>query len=167
MKDARLRNRRRQYRAIMLVAMLGTLALGGGALAAEPVGPDLTEKLRGLLVREMVAIESAMLDIYSAIVQGNHTTVAQQGQAIHDSFILKLSLTKEDRQDLKAAVPQEFLQLDARFHKLAALLAKAGEEESTQEQVEIFNRMTESCIACHSRYVTDRFEGLQNQLLPE
>ena len=155
----------RPYRAIVSIAILGSLTLAGSAIAAEPVGPKLTGKLRGLLIQEMVQIESAMLHTYSAIVQGNHATVAQQGQAIHDSFILAQSLTEQDHQDLTAALPEEFLEMDTQFHKLAALLAQAGENKNSQGQVDVFNRMTEACVVCHSRYVTDRFDGLNNQSL--
>lgn len=75
-------------RAIASAVIVSVLALTGGSSLAEPVGPDLGVKLRGLLVKERIEIESAMRITYSAIIQGNHATVAQQGQAIHDSFIL-------------------------------------------------------------------------------
>ncbi|TLF52312.1 hypothetical protein FEI13_05445 [Halomonas urmiana] len=144
-----------------------TLTAGSVAGDAEPVGPDLTDKLRGLLVKEMVEIEVAMQETYSAIVQGRHDEVARRGQAIHDSFILEQSLTPQDRRDLKGAVPAEFLELDARLHRLAASLAEAGRERNTPRQVDLFGRMTDSCVACHSRYVTDRFGGLEAPSLPE
>ncbi|HSH47820.1 MAG TPA: cytochrome c [Halomonas sp.] len=156
-----------RLRTAASVALLASLALSATAVAAEPVGPNLTEKLRGLLVKEMVEIESAMQETYSAIIQGRHDEVAQKGQAIHDSFILEQSLTEQDEQDLVAAVPEEFLQMDAHFHQLAAALAEAGKQQDTLAQVNTFNRMTESCVACHSRYVTDRFEGLEGQSFPE
>ena len=165
MMSTRSRNHGRWSRAIVSAAMLASLALSG-AVAAEPVGPDLTDKLRGLLVKEMVEVEMAMKETYSAIIQGRHDEVAQKGQAIHDSFILEQSLTKQDRQDLKAAVPEGFLQIDERLHQLAATLAEAGKQKDTQTQVNTFNRMTESCVACHSRYATDRFEGLEGQSFP-
>jgi len=136
-------------------------------LNTAAAGPVLSPKLRGLLVQEMVEIQFAMQVVFSAIVQGNHATVAQQGQAIHDSFIMAQSLTEQDRQDLVASVPEGFLQMDKRFHQLAASLAKAGEQKDTQEQVKVFSWMTESCVACHSRYVTDRFDGLSNPPLPQ
>ncbi|WP_227370087.1 hypothetical protein [Halomonas sp. M20] len=156
-------NKGQACRAILSAAIAVSLTWSAGAVAAEPVGPRLTEKLRGLLVKEMVEIESAMQETYSAIIQGKHDEVAQKGQAIHDSFILEQSLTEQDRQDLMAAVPKEFLQMDERLHQLAASLAEAGKQQDSQAQVETFNRMTESCVACHSRYVTDRFEGLEGQ----
>jgi cytochrome c553 len=161
------RNRRICSRAIVFALMVGGVVAAGDVIAAEPVGPQLTDKLRGLLVKEMVEIEAAMHETYSAIIQGKHDEVAQKGQAIHESFILEQSLTEQDRQDLKAAAPAEFLQMDERFHRLSASLAAAGRQQNTQEQVEVFNRMTESCVACHSRYVTHRFERLQDQPLPE
>nr|WP_298413735.1 hypothetical protein [uncultured Halomonas sp.] len=156
-------NKRQTCQAILSAAMVASLASGEAVIAAEPVGPELTDKLRGLLVREMVEIESAMQETYSAIIQGRHDEVAQKGQAIHDSFILEQSLTEQDEQDLMAAVPEEFLQMDERLHQLAASLAEAGKQKNTEKQLETYNRMTESCVACHSRYVTDRFEGLQGQ----
>lgn len=154
-------------RAVAAAAILPGLVLSGSVIAAEPVGPGLTAKLRGLLVMEMVQIEAAMRDTYGAIIRGNHATVAQKGQAIHDSFILGQSLTEQDHRDLEAAVPEEFLQMDERFHELAASLAEAGAQKNAQKQVEVFSRMTESCVVCHSLYATDRFGGLQNQRVPE
>lgn len=160
-------HRRGRGRGVALA--LGTLiALGAStaSLAAEPIRPDLTPKLQGLLQQEMIQIELAMQEVYSAMLQGQHAVVAEKGQSIHDSFILEQSLTDEDRQDLKAAVPQEFLQLDGYLHELSASLAEAGRAEDTPRQVEIFGRMTESCVACHSAYVTDRFEGLEGADIP-
>ncbi|MFG6158816.1 hypothetical protein ACGTNG_08410 [Halomonas sp. 1390] len=158
---------RRCRRAIVGAAILGMVTAGSVAGAAEPVGPDLTEKLRGLLVKEMVEIEAAMQATYSAIIQGRHDEVAGHGQAIHDSFILEQSLTQQDRRDLKDAVPAAFLQLDARLHELAASLAEAGRQRNTPKQVDVFHHMTQSCVACHSRYVTDRFAGLEAQPVPD
>ncbi|SEK75219.1 hypothetical protein SAMN04488129_10484 [Halomonas daqiaonensis] len=149
-------------RAAIVLGTLVALGVSATSLAAEPVRPELTPKLQGLLKKEMIQIELAMQDVYSAILQGRHTTVAEKGQSIHDSFILEQSLTDQDRQELKAAVPPEFLQMDAYLHELSASLAEAGRTEDTPGQVELFGRMTESCVACHSTYVTDRFEGLKS-----
>ncbi|CAM4210988.1 hypothetical protein VRRI112168_17975 [Vreelandella rituensis] len=153
-------------RTVALVSsfMLATLV---SSVAAEPVGSDLTPKLRGLLIKEMIQVELAMHEVFSAIVQGRHAMVAEKGQSIHDSFIMAQSLTDEDRQDLKASVPPEFLQIDTYLHELSASLAEAGHAEDTPRQVELFGRMTETCVACHSAYVTDRFEGLEASDVPE
>lgn len=157
----------RRRRGVALV--LGSLAAMGAtmaSLAADPVRPDLSPKLQGLLKQEMIQVEQAMQTAYSAIVQGRHAVVAEKGQSIHDSFILEQSLTDADRRDLKAAVPPAFLKMDAYLHELSASLAEAGRAEDTPRQVELFARMTESCVACHSAYVSDRFEGLEASKVP-
>ncbi|WP_280550366.1 hypothetical protein [Halomonas sp. 11-S5] len=148
--------------ALALVALVASAS----SLAAEPVRPDLTPKLQGLLQKEMIQVELAMHEVYSAIIQGRHAVVAEKGQAIHDSFILSQSLTDQDRQDLKAAVPAEFLEMDGYLHELSASLAEAGRAGNTARQVALYGRMTESCVACHSTYVTDRFEGLEGADIP-
>ncbi|SFR42187.1 Cytochrome C' [Marinobacter daqiaonensis] len=133
------------------------LALAISPLAAEPVTPDLTDKLRRLLQEEMRSIQGAMTSIHSAMVMGQHEAVAQSAQQIHDSFILKQSLTEQDRKDLVSAVPEGFIELDKEFHRLAASLAEAGRNRNTNEQHRIFGEMTGNCLECHSEYVSKRF----------
>lgn len=145
----------------LLVACLSVLTLVAVPAAAEDVTAELTTKLRGLLQKEMIEIEAAMKDVYSAIIRGNHELVTEKGQAIHDSFILAQELTAEDRQALKAALPEAFLKLDQKFHGQAEKLAAAGENENTGEQKRLFDRMTDTCVSCHSRFVDERFSGLK------
>lgn len=164
--DPLIRACSRRRIAVMAAGALVGLGLSAASVAAEPVRPDLTPKLQGLLKKEMIQIELAMQEVYTAMLQGKHGVVAEKGQSIHDSFILEQSLTDQDRQDLKAAVPQEFLQMDGYFHKLSASLAEAGRAQDTARQLEVYRRMTESCAACHSAYVTDRFEGLEDAEIP-
>lgn len=133
------------------------LTLSFAAPAAEPVTPKLTDKLDRLLREEMRSIQTAMGQIHSAIVMGQHEKVAQQAQNIHDSFILQQSLTDQDRKDLMSAVPEGFIELDKEFHKLAASLAEAGRNDETEKQLKLFGKMTGNCIQCHSTYVSDRF----------
>lgn len=129
----------------------------GDAAAQEPVYPKLTPKLQDLLRREMISVEEASQQILSALVAGDDQRVAELAQQIHDSFILQQEMTPEDRKDLMAAVPEEFVQMDRRFHKLSADLARAAEDANMELQHERFGRMLEACTACHSRYATDRF----------
>ncbi|PAU81716.1 hypothetical protein CK501_00770 [Halovibrio salipaludis] len=145
----------------LLAACLTLATLVAAPAMAEDVTSELNPKLRGLLQQEMVGIEAAMKEIYSAIIRGNHEVVKEKGQAIHDSFILAQELTDEDRQALKAAVPRAFLKLDQKFHKQAGKLANAGVEKNTRKQKQLFDRMTESCVSCHSRFVDERFSGLK------
>lgn len=137
--------------------------LGGTAslYAQEAVGPRLTPKLKGLLVKEMQAVLGAQQTILKAIVQGEHETVAQQARQIHNSFILKQSLTPEDRKDLQAAVPEGFILTDRAFHEAAAALADAALMGDSEAQLDQFAKMNNFCLTCHSRYAVDRFPGLQ------
>ena len=130
------------------------------SVQAEDVTSKLNPKLRGLLQQEMIGVETAMKQVYSAIIRGNHEVVQDKGQAIHDSFILEQELTAQDRKDLKAAVPKPFLKLDQTFHRQAEKLAEAGREKNTRKQKQLFDRMTNSCVSCHSRFVNERFSGL-------
>ncbi len=137
-----------------------TAGLSQQALSADPVTPQLTDKLSRLLQQEMRSIQGAMASIHVALVTGEHEKVATTAQQVHDSFILAQALTEQDREDLMAAVPQGFLKLDKDFHKLAERLVNAAEDQDTQQQFTLYSEMTQSCIACHSQYVADRFGGL-------
>jgi len=137
--------------------MLLGLTVSTSSMAAEPVTPELTDKLRELLQQEMRAVQGAMASIHSAMVMGQHAAVAENAQRIHDSFILQQSLTEQDRKDLMSAVPEGFIQLDKEFHQLAASLAAAGRDEDTRKQQALFNDMTGNCVECHGTYVSNRF----------
>lgn len=144
-----------------LILVAASLSLS--TLAADPVTPNLTDKLSQLLKQEMRSVQSAMATIHVSMVTGDHKQVEAQAQQIHDSFILKQSLTEQDKKDLMAAVPEGFVTLDKDFHRLAAGLADAAKNKDTQKQYKLYNKMTGSCIACHSQYVSDRFDGLTEQ----
>ncbi len=147
-------------RALLSIVIL-TITVSFAASATEPVTPKLTDKLDRLLREEMRSIQSAMGQIHSAIVMGQHGKVAEQAQNIHDSFILQQSLTEQDRKDLMSAVPEGFIKLDKEFHQLAAALAEAGRTDDTEKQNRLFGKMTGNCIQCHSTYVSDRFPGVK------
>jgi hypothetical protein len=143
------------------IAGLSLAALAAAsAQAAEPVGPKLTPKLRDLLRQEMAEVLVASQDIVGALVVGDHATVGELAQQIHDSFILQQSLTDQDRQDLMAAVPPPFVELDRAFHETSAALAEAARAEDVELELATFGRMTEACAVCHARFASDRFRGL-------
>ena len=125
-----------------------------------PVGPKLTPKLKDLIVQEMQLVLQASSEIHTGIVTGDHETVAEQAMKIHDSFIMKRSLTEQDKADFVRAVPPAFAALDAKLHELAARLAHAAEQTDTELETVFFAKMTEACVRCHSTYATDRFPSL-------
>lgn len=148
--------------AIFVMAVGFVFASGVSATAQDvkPVSPDLTPKLQELLRNEMLSVEDASRQILSALIAGEDARVAELAQQIHDSFILQQSMTPQDRKDLMAAVPEDFVTRDRAFHALAAALAEAGRDGDRARQHEEFGRMIEACTACHALYATDRFAKL-------
>lgn len=143
------------------LVLAACVAFAGFALAqsAEPVSPKLTPKLQELLRKEMLSINVASQEILAAMVTGDDERVAILAQQIHDSFILRRSMTPEDKADLMAAVPGDFVKMDRGFHEISAELAQAARTKDRALQQEQFGRMIDACTACHSRYATDRFVG--------
>ncbi|MCS4503552.1 hypothetical protein KBTX_03971 [wastewater metagenome] len=137
------------------------IAVGSAAFGQASVTPNLTDKLDRLLRQEMRSVQSAMGRIHTAIVTGDHESVRQNAQRIHDSFILKRSLTSQDRKDLKAAVPPGFIKLDREFHDISADLARAGQRRDTAKELHVYERMTRNCVQCHDRYASGRFPDVR------
>lgn len=149
-------------RALSWLAPVLVVAAAASATAQDtkPVSPDLTPMLQDLLRKEMLSIEVASKDILSAMIAGDHASVAGLAQNIHDSFILEQSMTPQDRKDLMAAVPEGFLTRDDALHEISAALAEAGRDGDRAAQHQEFGRMIEACSACHALYATDRFPML-------
>jgi len=124
---------------------------------AEPVWPKLTPKVQNLLRREMLSINDASQKILVALVAGEDSRVAELAQQIHDSFILRQSMTPEDKADLMAAVPKDFVRMDQTLHEISAELAQAAQAGDRAQQHERFSQMIKACSACHAQYATDRF----------
>lgn len=140
---------------------IGAIATAGAEQSVETnVGDKLPPEVRSLLIQEMQAILQASQQIQAAIVQGDHETVAEQAQAIHDSFIMEQQMTAADEQALLEAVPEAFLKRDKALHELSAELSEAGHDQDTARQLQQFSKMTQSCVDCHSQYATSRFPGL-------
>jgi cytochrome c556 len=153
----------RVIRNLALIAGLTSGILGSlhAGEPAEPVGPKLPDRVRGLLVQEMNAIQGASEEILDALVRGRDEVVAEKAQAIHDSFILKQEMTESDREAPMEAVPKEFVERDRAFHELTGELAAAGREGDGARQRQLFGEMIEACTACHTRYAHDRFPGFE------
>lgn len=140
-------------------ALAAIIALAPIGVAAEPVGPKLTDRLKELLADEMQQVAQATADISVAIAAGDHETVMTLGIKVRDSFILKQSLTDQDKKDLMGAVPPEFLAMDKRFHGLAGKMAHAAEAHDSELQAVYYAKMLETCVTCHSHFAADRFTG--------
>lgn len=147
-------------RSLLVAAVI--LPAGGFAIEQVPesISPKLTPRLKGLLKKEMVSINDASQQIFSALVAGNDEQVAALAQRIHESFIMRQSMMPRDKEHLMAVAPKEFIRMDKAMHAIAAELAEAARAGDTPLQLENFSRMTAACTACHARYAIDRFPGL-------
>lgn len=155
-----------KWRPGRLVGALLALALmGGPSLAQESpgaddaIGPKLPPNVRAMLLEEMGAVLGASQQILDALVRGEDAIVAEEAQAIHDSFILEQQMTDADMQALLAAAPPEFVELDGAFHQLAADLADAARAGEQARQRELFGEVVEACAVCHARYAANLFPG--------
>jgi hypothetical protein len=147
----------------LFVVVLSGLILFTDLSGAEPVGPNLTPRLKELLAEEMRQVAQATGDMALAIASGDHENVRRLAAAVRDSFILKQSLTEQDKKDLMNAVPAEFVALDRYFHGLAGKLAMQAEAKDSELQNFYFSRMLETCTECHAQFATDRFSGFADK----
>ena len=148
--------------AVLLIIPQTILAEGEDHAAKRQVDNDihLSAGLSHLLNQEMVAIEKGMQDLVPAISSGEWEAVASIAQKISDSFIMKQKLTATQKEELHQVLPQHFIEMDQDFHSSAGMLAHAAEMKNSDVVNFYFFKLNNSCVACHSKYATQRFPGL-------
>jgi hypothetical protein len=149
-----------------ILALMVLVMTSNTSVAAESsdstIGSNLPPKIRALLGQEMNAVLDATKTILDALVRGQDDVVAQNAQAIHDSFIMKQEMTEADRKALIKSVPNAFLERDRAFHELSANLAEAAQDGDKTRQKQLFTDMVNACTGCHSQHATDRFSEFGN-----
>lgn len=150
--------------------VLATVLCGSGVTWAEKSPTDISlqlpEKLQGLLIQEMNAITQACQVIVKGLVTGEHVLVAEQAQAIHDSFIFAKAMTPQDHEIFHKALPHDFIERDQALHSLSADLAQAARQRDQAAQHKLFSQMLETCVECHAHYARQRFPSLPSPLAP-
>jgi hypothetical protein len=121
---------------------------------------ELSTDIAGLLRKEMLAIQTGMRDLIPAMSAGAWEDVSSIAQNISDSFILKQALTAAQKEELHHVLPQGFIEMDQAFHQSAAMLAHAAELKNPDVMNFYYFKLNTACIACHSKYATQRFPGL-------
>ena len=119
----------------------------------------MSEDIKLLLIREMLAVEEGMQALLSSIAKGQWHTSAEIAKKIQSSYILKQSLTAEQKAHLHHSLPEQFIKLDHSFHEYAGMLAHAAEAKNPDVVNFYFYKMTDSCVQCHSRYAREKFPG--------
>ena len=153
--------------SIIAVSMLLFLPLATPAgdeehTAERPAGNGihLSADLRNLLGEEMVAIENGMKNLVPAISSGEWEKVASIAQNISNSFIMKQKLTTAQKDELHRALPSHFVEMDQDFHNSAGMLAHAAGMKNADVVNFYFFKLNSACVACHTKYATERFPGL-------
>ncbi len=130
--------------------------------AIEPMQVKLPEHLLTVLRKEMQLIENGMGELLGHIVAGRAEEAAAIAGKIEKSFILKQSLSKTDLKQLVGLLPPEFVKMDRKFHTDAGALAAAAGKGDFHSAIQLYNTMTESCVACHGTFAAERFPALAN-----
>lgn len=117
-------------------------------------------RYQGLIRSEMTRVEPAMQQLLSLIARGNATMGAHVAREIEGTFVLKGSMTPAERQEMAAALPAGFVEIDRQFHHRAGELADRLERGDFGGAVEVYSDMTRACVTCHSRYARHRFPAL-------
>ncbi len=148
--------------SMFLFFPLASLAGEEEHAAQKPAGNTipLSADLRSLLVAEMVAIENGMKNLVSAISSGEWEKVTSIAQNIGNSFIMKQKLTTAQKDELHRVLPAQFIEMDQDFHSSAGMLAHAAGMKNADVVNFYFFKLNSACVACHTKYATQRFPGL-------
>lgn len=120
---------------------------------------NLSPDLKALLVEEMKEIKKGMESLVTSVATGDWHAIAETGHNIKHSYIIKKSLTREQKQELKKALPVGFKSLDRKFHYYAGMLSHVAKEQDIELVHYYVSRMNEACTSCHGQYVSARFTG--------
>ena len=142
-----------------LVILLALLAPAAGHAEHPADHLHLSPGLTRLLQQEMQAIQQGMQSLIPAIVSGNLEAVAETGDKIQHSYIMKQQLTTEQLQELQQ-LPPAFRELDQSFHRSAGMLAHAARMKNVDVMNFYFYKLTDTCVACHTRFAANRFPEL-------
>lgn len=173
---------------LVLLAVLPLAGCGGGSeeaaetpetaaptqpapTAPAPAGPadvssaareygDLPPQFRGLVRAEMTNLEPAMQRLMAFIARGDSRMGAFTARQIEETFVLKRSMTEEERQQMVSQLPEAFLELDREFHAKAGEVAQALDAGRFREASDLYGEMTRLCVSCHGRYALGRFPRL-------
>lgn len=122
---------------------------------------NLSTNVRDLLKQEMNEIKKGMESLIFSIASADWEKTAETGHNIKHSYIIKKKLTESQKHELHEKLPMQFREIDKKFHYYAGMLSHAAKERDAELVNYFFYKMNESCTSCHSKFVTNRFEGFK------
>lgn len=127
---------------------------------SPPSALGLTPPLQEALTQEMISVQNTMMQMMPSIASGNWERVAKLAQQIEGAYIMRQKLSAAQLDELHRKLPAGFIELDHNFHRMAGMLAHVAEEPHVELVSFYYYKLTDSCIACHSKFATIRFPEL-------
>lgn len=127
--------------------------------AQQSAALQLSPEIQQLLQREMQQIRSGMETLVFAMASADWQQIEKTAANIQQGYIMKQTLSVEQKHQLHQALPQTFKTLDQRFHYYAGMLSHVARERDMELANFFIYKMNESCSACHSQYAVARFPG--------
>lgn len=153
--------------AVLLACCMAAQAADDGHRTPEQGVEALSAPLREALGTEMVALQNGLMTVIPAFVAGHWDEVAGIGRQMHDSYIMKQSLSAAQVEELHQAMPASFLELDARFHYLAGMLQHAAEARKPELVGFYLGRLAETCVTCHAQHAHSKFPAYAEPAAPD
>ena len=145
------------YRSLLAFTVF-KLAFFSSATFAEASGVEsLSPEIRGLLKKEMIAVDLAMKDIITANAEGDSDKISTIARQIKNSFILKQGLTKRQKHELHSTLPKDFILKDQEFHYMAGMLSHAADMNKPELINFYYSQLFEACSSCHKAHALHRF----------
>ena len=146
----------------IIVFLISSLAYAVQAAEDKPENTlGLSDSVSVLLKAEMNEIKKGMESLVFAMASGNWKQIQETGHRIKHSYIMKNKLTESQKHELHAKLPAQFREIDKKFHYYAGMLSHVAEERDIELVNFYFAKMNETCMSCHSKFVTNRFEGFR------
>lgn len=127
---------------------------------AQSVVAGLSPELQALFSREMLELQKGMMAMVPLYVAGKLDDIEKIAAQMESSYVLKQNLTESQMHELHAKLPDAFIEQDQQFHYLAGMLAHVANVGKTELVGFYIAKMSDSCLACHSAYATDKFPAL-------
>jgi len=154
-----------KHRQIATIASLLTLVLTAVtppslADSTERNGKlDLSPELAVLLKAEMGELSEGIRAVALSLAKADWEVLEATSEKMHESYIMKKSLTPTLAAELKQKLPPAFKRLDAEFHARALKLQHAAAVRDFELSAFHFSKLVESCASCHAAYAAKRFPG--------
>ena len=123
----------------------------------------LTPELKTLLIQEMIAVQKGMMELIPAMATADWHVVAEVGDKLRDSFIMKQQLSDEQIHELHTSLPALFQEMDHSFHDSAGMLSHAAKAGNAELVNFYFYKLNEACIQCHTKFASHRFPAFSNR----